>query len=421
MQEAPPSPLLATYLSFGLYFGTLLFALATCLARAMSFPVTLKSGVYLLIASASANITWLEIIRWMESLLADYQAKTGGSFTDWMQRVDIFDAAYALVVNTTEKWWWSSQHLLFTVSVMIFFWREGIHRALSYPFIPVSKEAAEIALPRSKRSSKKAEPAPAVTGERLSIWFANTFVFVLLGFLGAISTCLALFLIQHNPSLKSHTLRIKDVQPTAALNTFILMSVTSIAATIILEPGTFAFFWNLRALHLFLILPIILDSGTSWFKVLRSPLSPPSVDDETTKTPVKQNRLSKSKKPGKPRRKWEVKDLYNLVGFMSLVSHLTLTAFYFARYGGTVTELIRAVFDNHCQTSITADYLFAMVAVVVFMITETRRLSINGGLVFWMMLSMPLLSSSSIFPFYLALRETAMLQQISEEADEKRK
>ena len=152
--------------------------------------------------------------------------------------------------------WWSSQHLLFTVSLIIFFWREGVHRALPYPYLGraiKNKESPSRSTPKRPRKSDNitigAPNTPSSTATDHTpfvMWFANTFTFVVLGFIGAISTTFALFLIQHNPNLNAYTPKIKDVRPDAILNTMILASIVSIGITPWVTPGTVYFSWNLR-------------------------------------------------------------------------------------------------------------------------------------------------------------------------------
>ncbi|TPX43984.1 hypothetical protein SeMB42_g04481 [Synchytrium endobioticum] len=385
----PPTALSLTFLSFGLYFGILLLSLCISLSRAMSLPMTTLSVVYLLLASLSANVTWHHIIAWMQSLLQEYRESTGGTVVQWMQRVDIFDAAYVLVSDSIDKWWWSSQHLLFAVSLIIFFWREGVHRAQPYTY---SGSTEPLASQATKKRANKSDgitipPPPSPEHQPFMMWFANTLTFVILGFFGAISTTFALFLIQHNPNQEAYTPKIKGIRPSALLNIMVLASAASIGITPFLKPGTSYFYWNLRLFHLFLLAPIMVVAGRNFTIVLKSPRAPHSTNYEAPESPKGAKPSSISKNVDF---KWEFQHLYILVSQASLLSHILLTMAYLTSHKG-LYGLRRAILGNSCQTSITADYFFSMAIAMVFMISETY---------------------SSTFPCFMAVREKEMSKKL---------
>ena len=107
-------------------------------------------------------MTWKLIFKFLASTFESFP-----TLSDWVRDSDLFDAAY-VAVAVQPRWFWTVQLLNFTATLIVFYWSEGPHNAL-----PVLRS----------RSGALAT-------------YISAFVYVWLGFLGAISVSFPLFLVQ---------------------------------------------------------------------------------------------------------------------------------------------------------------------------------------------------------------------------------
>ncbi|KAJ3243561.1 hypothetical protein HDU78_000321 [Chytriomyces hyalinus] len=336
------------------YFGVLVPALVVCMRssaghlvanRSKSVP-TLLGILLFTIATLSLTGTWFYIITWIVGDAQAYlESHPGTAITAWMKNCDLFTGAYVLVTETSENWWWSVKLLNFVPSMVVFMW---------------------------------AASSGSSTMNRASIPAAG---FLILGMLGAISVCWPLFLIQHVSQGKG--CRLEGGQGSFLLSICMALSVLSNVVQPYLAPGSVGFDFNLKAIHVLLLAPLL-------FK-----------------------RANKSGKTSTSDRD-SIRLLLVFLAGCSFVSFSTLTldqlhaqAFDLAR---TLSNLQAAFFSNACQSSITLDYFSATTTSVLFMLYEVmvgeggKKLGVWGKVCMsGVALLAPVLSTGVVFPLFLAL------------------
>ncbi|KAF9946139.1 hypothetical protein BGZ70_003388 [Mortierella alpina] len=304
-----------------------------------------SNALYVLIAIASLCTTWYYILSWFQK---EYEA-LGSDLNRFILESDLFVQAYAIVTNTLPKWWWSSQLLLLTGTALTCWSVEG-------QSLRVETQAANEA---SSGSSKKKKWTP-------------TWWFVLLGFFGSMSVGGPLFLAQLDPTPKKRA-HVRSV-PTI-LAWLILFGEASVMATPFFESMSTRFTQNLILTHVLFLIPSLITFNPE----IRQGISTFSL----------------------PR-------LYFILAMVGLVSHVMYSLpFAFSPIMKPVV-LYRALWHNHCQTSISADMMFNNLLAAVYMIQSSRQLKkLRMGLM--LTLVMPILSVSTVLPLYLGWRERQLV------------
>ncbi|KAJ3196694.1 hypothetical protein HK101_008033 [Irineochytrium annulatum] len=336
MVELSDLTVIAPSLSIAAYFSVLAFTLALAFSRGFKSAVTFSRILYLLCACASFYVTWGYIFAWLRSGYDEALAKPGGSLTTWIVESDLFDAAYAAVSEDRRNWWWSVQLLNFTCTLIVFMWTEGAHHVVL---------------------ADRGPDAPKVKGR--GAWFISPLVYTVLGFIGAISVAFPLFLIQRSLVTVSspYTLE-RPARPTTLLTLMMVLSIASNTLTPFIAKDSSYFGYNLKALHFFLLLPIILVAG-------RTLIFWPAQSERRRRVVSGIG----------------VAPLYGFLAGGSIVSHLNLSLDYFVRSNGTAADLMAAIFSNPCQTSITSDLGFTTLVASVFMLREAVVGPVSGRVV----------------------------------------
>ncbi|KAG0050644.1 asparagine-linked glycosylation protein [Gryganskiella cystojenkinii] len=277
--------------------------------------------------------------------------KLGSDLDRFIIESDLFVQAYAIVTNTLPKWWWSSQLLILTGTALTCWSVEG----------QTLREAREA---QKKDKSKKARP------------WTPTWWFVLLGFFGSMSVGGPLFLAQLDPVPKKRH-HVRSVPTVLAI--LILLGEVSVLATPFLPSFSKPFTRNLIATHVFFLIPSLM-----------------------TFNPEVHKRFSTMTLPR----------LYFILALIALVSHTMYSLpFLFSPIMKPIV-LYRALWHNHCQTSISADMIFNNILAATYMIQSSRQLKkVKIGLVLTAV--MPILSVSTVLPLYLGWRERQLVEKKS--------
>ncbi|KAJ3334219.1 hypothetical protein HDU76_006591 [Blyttiomyces sp. JEL0837] len=336
--------------------------------RAVTAPVSFSRIVLIVASIASLYITWSAIFEWIGMDIVRHLSKPEGSLAKWLVNADLFDAAYVNVSQDPRGWWFSVQLLNFTASFIVFMWAEGPHRYFFY-----DKDPAE---QRAKRTH----------------WFVNGYVYTTLGFIGAISVAFPLFLVQRSMVTGPYMVN-WPTRPRLFLTLMMVFTVISNAITPFLSSDSMWFSYNLRALHVFLFLPIAFVSSTPGFT-----LKPTSVKSKSTQE-----------------RGIGMAPLYAFLAGASLLSHINLTMQLFNDGAsnnilGSIVLLWQAIWKNPCQVSITADLFFATVVASIFMLRESvvgprtgRAMAVFAAIC--LVCLSPILSISVTFPTFMTYRE----------------
>jgi hypothetical protein len=247
-----------------------------------------------------------------------------------------------MVTNTLPKWWWSSQLLILTGTALTCWSVEGQ---------TTRREINEA----NKKSPNSGKWTP-------TLWF------VLLGFFGSMSVGGPLFLAQLDSAPKTRT-ESRTVPTLLAL--LILLGEASVIATPFFEPMSPAFTWNLVLTHALFLIPSIL-----------------------TFNPESTRRFST----------FSLSSLYFILSIIAFISHITYSLpFFFSPVMKPIT-LYRALWFNHCQTSISADLVFNNILAAVYMNQSSRSMNRPhiGALLTFLM---PIPSVSTVLPLYLGWKE----------------
>ncbi|KAJ3099871.1 hypothetical protein HDU97_002700 [Phlyctochytrium planicorne] len=252
----------------------------------------------------------------------------GGSYTRWIIDSDLFDAAYVNVAGTNANWWWSAQLLNFSITMIVFYWTEGAHRV-----VVLEREDSE---------------APKVKVKGKGTWFISALIYTLLGFFGAISASLPLFLIQRSVLSRSGPYTIsRPARPSTLLTFSVVFTAIAVMLTPFITVKSPYFGVNLKVIHILLLTPMILASGITvifW----------PAV------SPKRRQFLQGV----------GLAPIYSFLAGISLTSHLSLSMEHFVKNGGSIWSLLQVLEGNPCQLSISADLIFTTVVASVFMLRE---------------------------------------------------
>ncbi|KAF9911026.1 hypothetical protein EC991_004898 [Linnemannia zychae] len=331
--------------SIALYFTTVISALVICIARTR---FTASNAIYILIALSSLFITWYYILSFFQK---EY-ITLGSDLNRFILESDLFVQAYAIVTNTLPKWWWSSQLLLLTGTALTCWSVEG-------QTLRLEKEALNSTKSASQKKSK----------------WTPTWWFVLLGFFGSMSVGGPLFLAQLDAAPKVTRSQTRTVP--AFLAILILLGEVSVIATPFFQSMSREFTLNLIATHVLFLVPSLLTfNPENHSKGFLSTFSLPR--------------------------------LYFILSIIGLVSHLFYTAPFLLSPIMKPSILYRALWFNHCQTSISADMVLNNVLAAVFMIQSSKQLKkLSVGLM--LTLALPILSVSTVLPLYLGWRERQLV------------
>ncbi|KAF9585854.1 hypothetical protein BGW38_000410 [Lunasporangiospora selenospora] len=306
------------------------------------------NAFYILTAICSLFTTWYYILSFFKK---EYES-LGSDLNRFIIESDLFVQAYAIVTNTLPKWWWSSQLLLLTGTALTCWSVEG----------------------QTLRTTIQSENSKNTTKTRK---WTPTWWFVLLGFFGSMSVGGPLFLAQldSDKSAKKRS-HVRSVPVFLAL--LILLGELSVIATPFLPSMTQSFKYNLVLTHVLFLLPALL-----------------------TFNPESQKR-------------WTTFSLPRLYFFLSLIGLLSQIFYSLPFAISPIMKpiiLYRALWFNHCQTSISADMVFNTVLTAFYMVRTTRQLGRGFGLSIVLTILMPILSVSTVLPLFLAWRERQLVER----------
>ncbi|KAG0227685.1 hypothetical protein BGW42_002769 [Actinomortierella wolfii] len=351
--------------SIAAYFTTVLSALFMCIARTR---LTASNAIYILIAVASLFTTWYYILSWFH---VEYVA-LGSNIDRFILESDLFVKAYAIVTDNLTKWWWSSQLLICTGTLLTYWSVES--QSLR---IEVEEHNHQN---RTKSNFKKRTWTP-------------TWWFVLLGFFGSMSVGGPMLLAQldsdddsnsniKNKSAKKRNATCHTRSVPGWLVLAILLGEISVILTPFFDTSDKRFTINLMLTHVFFLIPALFQFDP---RLMRGGWS---------------GRVA-------------LPHLYILLALIALTSQFAYTL-PFLPIGGSsgltaqpvlsVKDLYKALWDNHCQTSISADLMFNNLLAAIVMIRTSAGLGKSA--VGWILTAlMPLLSVSTVLPLFLAWKE----------------
>ncbi|KAF9976587.1 hypothetical protein BGZ73_008258 [Actinomortierella ambigua] len=383
--------------SIAAYFTTVLSALFVCIFRTR---FTASNAFYILIATVSLFTTWYYILSWFH---VEYVA-LGSNLDRFILESDLFVKAYALVTDNLPKWWWSSQLLIGTGTLLTFWSVEGQSLRLQ-----VEEHNHQN---RTKSNFKKRTWTP-------------TWWFVLLGFFGSMSVGGPLFLAQldsyeqdeqqQQPSSSSNNNRKRTTTTCHArsvpgwLVVAIMLGEISVLLTPFFPTNDKRFTINLMLTHAFFLIPALFSFDPRLMRggwsgrmtlprlyILLALIALVSQFAYTLPFLTFGHSLSFSHFLDHLRN-GNFNKLYSSLFSVSsshLHSHPALS----------IKDLYRALWDNHCQTSISADLMFNNLLAAIVMIRTSA--SLGKAKVGWILTAwMPLLSVSTVLPLFLAWKE----------------
>ncbi|KAG0345313.1 asparagine-linked glycosylation protein [Podila minutissima] len=211
-----------------------------------------------------------------------------------------------------------------------------------------------------------------------------TWWFVLLGFFGSMSVGGPLFLAQLDPVPKKQA-HVRSVPTLLAL--LILLGEVSVMATPFLPSMSKPFTINLILTHALFLVPSLMKFDPTNHKGWGTMSLP---------------------------------RLYFILSLIALVSHTMYTLPFIFSPIMPFKALYRALWFNHCQTSISADLVFNNVLAALYMLQSSRKLKkVRIGVV--LSLVMPILSVSTVLPLYLGWRERQLVEVPAEKGGAKKK
>ncbi|KAF9428420.1 hypothetical protein BGZ94_002439 [Podila epigama] len=212
-----------------------------------------------------------------------------------------------------------------------------------------------------------------------------TWWFVLLGFFGSMSVGGPLFLAQLDPTPTKQA-RVRTVP--LFLAALILLGEISVMATPFFPSMSKPFTINLILTHVLFLIPSLL-----------------------TFDPTQPKKWSRMQLPR----------LYFIMAMIAFFSHVMYTLPFFLSPIMPFKALYRALWFNHCQTSISADLVFNNLLAAIYLIQTSRRLNkLWVGTV--LTLLMPAFSVSTVLPLFLGWRERQLVEiPTTQEAQKKRK
>ncbi|KAF9973337.1 hypothetical protein BGZ65_009314 [Modicella reniformis] len=333
--------------SIVIYFTTVISALVMCIVR--TGRVSASNVFYILIAISSLLTTWYYILSWFK---LEYET-LGSDLERFIIESDLFVQAYAIVTNTLPKWWWSSQLLLLTGTALTCWSVEG--------------QSLRLQIAKSKMEQNKRDALP------VKKW-TPTWWFVLLGFFGSMSVGGPLFLAQLDPVPKKQS-QVRSVPTLLAL--LILLGEASVIATPFLPTMSTSFKYNLVLTHALFLIPSLL-----------------------TFNPDTRKRFLTVSLPA----------LYFILAAIALVNHTMYTLPFVLSPIMNSSILYKALWFNHCQTSISADLIFNNVLAAAYILQSSHQLKrLEMGII--LTLAMPLLSVSTILPLYLGWKERVLVAE----------
>ncbi|TPX55449.1 hypothetical protein PhCBS80983_g05307 [Powellomyces hirtus] len=364
-----------------LYFSALTVCLTICLSRALkALPYSASAWVYTPLAVGSFYVTWTEIVAFLYGDYKDFisgfptnSPLEDGLLDEYLKTSDWFDAAYVAVTYDKFGWWWSSQLLNMAAVIVALFWSEGAHHWY-------------------RRGDRRGGPTFWMAG------MASAVAFVLVGFLGAMSTSFALFLAQRQALDRTYSFRsVPNVTITVVL--LFVFYCAAVTYTPYIPADSAMFGINLLLLHIALALPVV---GAAGFGLVYHPKDKPS------------NSAAESR--------FSMRWLYKLLALGNLFSYLAATSrLDFNR--SVLLDLFNAMFLNNCQKSITADLVFCTVIAHVFIVSSLVSLSKRSIIPIYKALTVgalalvatPAVGISVVFPTFLAWREKYIRPRSSHE------
>ena len=291
------------------YFASLSFAFLVVvkdLSRRADWGLT-RNVTLVVFSIVAFAFTWYHIISWMIGDIARYE-----NLNEWLDKSDLFVEAYKQVALSAEHWFWSSQLLTFVVPWVLFV---------------------------------------SLCTKKDKIWIPLSYIW--LGFAGAISLALPLFLIRSQSTVRSLKL------PRGGNTHFIVSMLVFISLCCIVG------------------MPFVKDEGI-YFGVLLGLLHV-----ALFLLPIAFNRF------GSP----------DFSILLKLVLTAVVIAYVYNIYlvSSTSPQLLwEAIWSNHCQASITLD-LFFVSSITLYSISTSSSLSV----VVTTLLTMPLLSPGGSYILWM--------------------
>ncbi|KAJ3186018.1 hypothetical protein HDU85_000932 [Gaertneriomyces sp. JEL0708] len=345
-------------LSIVFYFTALITLLVATFSRAIkrSFS-SFAAFVYTYLAFGALYITWRNILVFIADDWGEYYSErlvTGSAnagdwglvVLDYLRDSDWFVKAYVAVTEDRWRWWWSSQLLGCACVVAVVMWSEGAHRW-------VKSDGASVGV--------KAGVATALT-------------FLVVGLLGAMSVCFALFLAQRDALIDDNVLRTAPRLTTTTVLCFALYTLL-ISITYYIPTTSLFFTYNLAIIHLLLLLP--LASVCPKFITHLKAMGP---EKKTRENITRSTRLA---------------SLYAFLAGANLITYIQSTI---PLFGGAhmsalpdstsvmmyVTDKLEATLWTHpCQTSISFDYLCIVMIGAVLVVEQSVRGVMEGKIGVW--------------------------------------
>eukprot|EP01060_Flectonema_neradi_P038815 TRINITY_DN8275_c0_g1_i1.p1 TRINITY_DN8275_c0_g1~~TRINITY_DN8275_c0_g1_i1.p1 ORF type:complete len:330 (+),score=30.49 TRINITY_DN8275_c0_g1_i1:69-992(+) len=221
-------------------------------------------------SSAAFLVTWYHIISWMQGDMATFS-----TFEEWLDKSDLFVEAYKQVALSSAHWFWSSQLLTFVVPWVLFV---------------------------------------SLCTKKEKIWIPLSYIW--LGFAGAISLSLPLFLIRSQSVVRNLKLP-RGGNTHIVVSVFVFISLFCVIGMPLVKDEGMYFGVLLGFLHVALFL----------LPVAFAKFGPP-----------------------------DFALLLKLVFVAVVCTHAYNT--YLALGSYSVSELWHAIWSNHCQSSITIDLFF---------------------------------------------------------------
>lgn len=319
------------------YFVTFTAVFFSCSAFSLR-----GSKIFTFLGLLSLSTAWFFILRW----ILDY----GFSSFSEMAQSDIFNNAYRAVVESNLHVLWSQQLMMCTLSIVLFSFVEQ---------------------KRSFQAAKKES------------YYLSSWVYVVLGCLGALSCGFSLYLgqllsFQSSPP----TVTMKKI-PYWLVVVLVMTSISVIISPLISDDEhAVAFDLNLKVMHLLVILPSFYSSKTFIFTSKAK-----SIQQQDTQHGA------------------DLASTYFFIAGMAFMAHLHQLVQIKDWSLNLTGPLFSSIFTNDCLASITSDLIFMSIATMLLIWTDAANQQEPSSKITLTLLIAPC-SVSTILPLYLGIRES---------------
>lgn len=177
------------YFKVAVYFSAFFGVIYACVNRTIQSRNSVKAWLLTVNGVVALTIAWFFIGSWF---IQEFQASSKSSSSSsiislndvlrWVEGADLFERAYVLVTFDVRGWIWSQQLLFLSITVSVIMWSEGSMRVSRGP----GQERLTMSVGQGgKRVNNK-------NGNGTT--FLSAWIFLILGFLGAMSAGFSLFL-----------------------------------------------------------------------------------------------------------------------------------------------------------------------------------------------------------------------------------